>query len=41
MRKNLPTLTRIKKEKSEDRVNIADRKINEKPPNLVRTEEKN
>ena len=41
MKKNLLTLTRTGKEKPEDRVDIADRKIDEKPPNLVETEEGN
>ena len=41
MRKNLPTLTKIGKEKPEDCVDIADKKIDEKPPNLVGTEEEN
>lgn len=39
IRKNLPTLIRTGKNKSEDCVNIADRRINEKPPSLVGTEE--
>ena len=41
IRKNVPTLTRIEKEKPEDCVDIADRKIDEKPPNPVRIEEEN
>ena len=41
MRKNLSTLTRIGKKKPEDCVNIADRKINKKPSNLLETEEEN
>ena len=41
MRKNLPNLTRIGKEKPEDRVDITDRMIDEKPPNPVGTEEEN
>ena len=41
MKKNLPTQIRIKKEKLKDRVNIIDKKIDEKPPNPVGTKEKN
>lgn len=39
--KNLPTLTRTRKEKPEDYINIADKKINEKLPNLVGIKEEN
>ena len=41
MRKNPPILTRTGKKKPENCINIADKKINEKPPNPVETEEEN
>ena len=41
MRKNLPTLTKIGNEKPEDHIDIANKKINEKPSNPVKTEEEN
>lgn len=40
MRKNLPAFTTSEKEKPEDYINIANRKINKKPLNLVRIEKK-
>ena len=39
--KNLLTLTRIGKEKPEDRVEIADERIDKKPSNPLETKEKN
>ena len=41
IRENLPTLTRTGKNKPEDCINIADRKIYEKPSNPMGTEEEN
>lgn len=41
MKKNLLTLTKIKKKKLKDCVDIANKKINEKPPSPVKTEEEN
>ena len=41
MRKNLPTLNKTKKEKWEDCIDIADKKIDEKPLNPAKTEEEN
>ena len=41
MRKNLTIFTKIEKKKPEDCIDIADKRINKKPLNSVRTEKEN
>lgn len=41
MKQNLPTLTRIKMGKPENFIGIINKKINEKPFNLIQTKEEN
>lgn len=41
MRKNFPILIRTEKEKSEDCINITNRRIDKKLPNPIETKEEN